>query len=373
MIRVFLIDSSAVFRTYLKGLFDNDPQIELLGFAFDPKLAERLLQKKSPDVILLDVDLPKMDCSAFVRTIMETRPTPVFILTSDSDASISRSMEALNAGALQIVPKPRTGLKRYSKEEEELLINSIKSVGGTARRKLSEVNKQARGTDTRRRAVKEKLTADVILPAMSIQALNRVTQRIIAIGTSMGGTKALELVLSKLPMLTPGILVVQHMPEKFTAAYAERLNRLCKIEVHEARDGDEVMPGVALLAPGNKHMLLKRVNRDYYIELKDGPPVCRHKPSVDVLFRSVANSAGFNATGVIMTGMGDDGAQGMLELHNSGATTIAQDEESCVVFGMPGEAIKRGAADKIVPLDKIAATIMESAEKESGKLPKKPK
>lgn len=365
MIKVFLIDGSAVFRTYLKAMFQTDPQIELIGSAFEPEFAKRSLQKQWPDVIVLDVNLPKMDGSIFVKAIMATRPTPVLILTNETDTSISRSMEALMAGAVQIFAKPKNGLKRYSKDEEDLLINSIKSLAGVKRRKLSVSQMQARVENTKITVANEKLNADVILPALSVQAIKKVTQRIIAIGTSMGGTKALEVMLSKLPMLTPGIVIVQHMPEMFTKAFADRLNAICKIEVHEARDGDALIPGVALLSPGNKHMLVNRINRDYYIELKEGPHVCRHKPSVDVLFRSVANAAGFNAIGVIMTGMGDDGAQGMLELHNAGATTIAQDEESCVVFSMPREAIERGAVDKIVPLQKIASEIMELAEKKS--------
>jgi two-component system chemotaxis response regulator CheB len=362
-IKVFLIDSSAAYRTYLKELFDSDPELELIGTALDPIFAQRKLQKQWPDVILLEVDLPQMDGITFLREIMSKRPTPVLILTRETELSISRSMEALRAGAVQIFTKPKSGLKKFL-QEEDLLISSVKSAARANLRMLSTPHMQARRFNATPRVVSEKHTADVILPPMSTKAVTMATQRIIAIGASMGGTTALETILSRLPMLTPGIVVVQHMPEGFTKAFADRLNEVCKIEVHEAQDGDWVVPGVALLSPGNRHMLLKRIRGDYFIELNDGPPVCRHKPSVDVLYRSVAQSAGFNAVGVILTGMGDDGAQGMLELHNSGASTIAQNEDSCAVFGMPKEAIKRGAIDRIVHLNQVAAEIMAFAEEQ---------
>ena len=273
-------------------------------------------------------------------------------------------MEALKAGAVQIFTKPKSDLRKFLQEDADLLISSVKSAARANRRMLSIPQEQASRSSVQPRTVSAKLTADAILPPMSPQAVTLSTQRIIAIGASMGGTRALEVILSKLPLLTPGIVIVQHMPEGFTKAFAARLNEICKIEVHEAQDGDGVIPGVALLSPGNRHMLLKRIQGEYFIELNDGPLVSRHKPSVDVLFRSVAQSAGFNAVGIILTGMGDDGAQGMLELHNTGATTIAQDEESCVVFGMPKEAIMRGAVDRIVALNRVASEIMTFVEKQ---------
>ena len=313
--------------------------------ASDPIFALEKLTREWPDVIVLDVEMPRMDGITFLKKIMSEHPTPVVICSSLTEKGAETTMQALSAGAVEIITKPQIGLKRFLQESSGELVAAVRAASNANVRRLSKP------------AVASKLNADAILPAAS-HAMAQTTERIVAIGTSTGGTQALEVVLTALPRVCPGIVIVQHMPEKFTASFAERLNGLCQIEVREAKNNDRVIPGRALIAPGGRHMLLKRSGAYYHVEVVDGPVVNRHRPSVDVLFRSVAKFAGKNATGIIMTGMGDDGARGLKERFDAGAATVAQDEASCVVFGMPKEAIKLGGAKRVMPLSEIHWAIL---------------
>jgi two-component system chemotaxis response regulator CheB len=344
-----VVDDSAVVRQVLSGLLEADGAIEVVGTASDPIFALECMQARWPDVIVLDVEMPRMDGITFLKKIMAERPTPVVICSTLTEKGAETTMQALSAGAVGIVAKPRLGLKRFLEDASSDIVGAVKAAArANVRRLVIPPAAQAQ--------VAPKLTADAILPAAG-HAMAQTTERIVAIGTSTGGTQALQAVLTELPQVCPGIVIVQHMPEKFTGAFAARLDRLCRIEVKEAENNDRVVPGRALIAPGGRHMLLKRSGAQYFVEVVDGPLVNRHRPSVDVLFRSAAKVAGRNAVGIIMTGMGDDGAAGLLEMRNAGATTLAQDEESCVVYGMPKEAVKRGAAEKVVPLSAVAREI----------------
>ncbi|MDR3390514.1 MAG: chemotaxis response regulator protein-glutamate methylesterase [Sulfuriferula sp.] len=348
-INVLIVDDSAVVRQVLTAMLAEDPAIHVLGAAADPIFAIEHMRRQWPDVIVLDVEMPRMDGISFLRKIMSERPTPVVICSTLTEAGAETTMQALSAGAVSIVTKPKIGLKSFLQDASADIGAAVKAAAHANVRRLA---LQAVPQ------VAPKLTADAVLAAGHGEALAQTTERIVAIGTSTGGTQALEAVLTALPRVCPGIVIVQHMPEKFTAAFADRLNGLCRIEVKEAQNNDRVMPGRALIAPGGKHMLLKRSGAQYFVEVVDGPLVNRHRPSVDVLFRSVAKVAGKNAVGIIMTGMGDDGAAGLLEMRNAKAHTVAQDEASCVVFGMPKEAIKRGAAEKVLPLQAMPSVIV---------------
>ena len=353
-INVLIVDDSAVVRQVLTGLLGGDPEIHVLGAASDPLFAMEKMKQTWPDVLVMDVEMPRMDGITFLKKIMQERPTPVVVCSTLTEKGAVTTMQALEAGAVSIITKPRVGLKNFLVEEAAELLHTVKAAARSNLRNLR-----------RPPAPPPKLNADAILAASS-QTLTVTTEQVVAIGTSTGGTQALEVVLTALPRVCPGIVIVQHMPEKFTAAFAERLDGLCHIDVREAKHNDRVVPGLALIAPGGKHMLLKRSGAQYFVEVVDGPPVNRHRPSVDVLFRSVAKAAGKNALGIIMTGMGDDGAAGLLEMRNARAHTVAQDEASCVVFGMPKEAIKRGAAERVVPLQAMAS-IITSAGADHGK------
>ncbi|BFO56819.1 protein-glutamate methylesterase/protein-glutamine glutaminase [Acidovorax sacchari] len=348
-IQVIVVDDSAVVRQVLTGLLGEAPGIEVLYAAADPLLAMERMKHQWPDVILLDVEMPRMDGITFLRKIMAERPTPVVICSTLTEKGARTTMEALAAGAVAIVTKPRLGLKSFLTETADELVATVRAAARANVRRLA----RRAGDPAAPPAPTGKNTADAILPPGAGRAMAQTTERVVAIGTSTGGTQALEEVLTALPRVCPGIVIVQHMPEKFTAAFASRLDGLCRIAVKEAENNDRVVPGRALIAPGGKHMLLRRSGAQYHVEVLDGPLVNRHRPSVDVLFRSVAKCAGSNAHGIIMTGMGDDGAAGLLEMHQAGARTTAQDEESCVVFGMPKEAIKRGGVDKVLPLSAI--------------------
>jgi two-component system chemotaxis response regulator CheB len=349
-IKVQLVDDSAVVRRVLQGVLERDPCIQVIGAAADPLFAMAHMANNWPDVIVLDVEMPRMDGITFLRKIMAERPTPVVICSTLTEQGAATSMQALEAGAVQIVTKPRLGLKSFLQDSSDDLILAVKAA---ARANLRNLRPKAPPV-----AVAEKLNADAILRPPS-HAMAETTDRIVAIGTSTGGTQALEAVLSALPRVCPGMVIVQHMPEKFTASFAERLNTLCQVEVKEARNGDRVIPGRALIAPGGRHMLLRRSGAQYHVEVVDGPLVNRHRPSVDVLFRSVATCAGKNALGIIMTGMGDDGARGLREMKDAGAATLAQNEATCVVYGMPREAVKLGAVDRRVGLGSIHAEIAQ--------------
>jgi two-component system chemotaxis response regulator CheB len=341
-----IVDDSAVVRQVLSAALANDSAIELIGAVSDPVFAMERMRTQWPDVIVLDVEMPRMDGITFLRKIMAERPTPVVICSTLTEKGAATTMQALEAGAFSIITKPKMGLKRFLEDSSDDLLSTIKAASHANPRKLMPSSI----------APPPKLSADAILPAAT-HAMAETTDRVVAIGTSTGGTQALETVLTALPQVSPGIVIVQHMPEKFTGAFAARLNDLCRIEVREAKSGDRVLPGLALIAPGGRHMLLKRNGAQYHVDIVDGPPVSRHRPSVDVLFRSVAKCAAKNALGIIMTGMGDDGASGLLEMRNEGAATIAQDEQTCVVYGMPKEAVKRGAVGKSLPLTGIPGAI----------------
>jgi two-component system chemotaxis response regulator CheB len=306
-------------------------------------------------VLVIDIEMPRMDGITFLKKIMAEHPTPVVVCSSLAEKGTQATFEALAAGAISIITKPKIGLKDFLEDASNDIVQAVRSA---ARANIRALQGGARAGVPAAAFNRPKNSADVMLSAGTHRALERTTDQVVAIGTSTGGTQALEAVLTKLPATCLGIVIVQHMPEKFTAMFAERLNSLCQIEVLEAKNGDRVIPGRALIAPGGKHMMLKRNGAQYVVDVADGPLVNRHKPSVDVLFRSVAKFAGANALGIIMTGMGDDGARGMKEMHDAGAKTIAQDEASCVVFGMPKEAIKLGATDQTIPLDQIPAAIV---------------
>jgi two-component system chemotaxis response regulator CheB len=358
-IKVLIVDDSAVVRQVLTAMLDATPGIQVIYAVADPILAIERMKIQWPDVIVLDVEMPRMDGITFLRKIMHERPTPVVICSTLTEKGAQTTMEALAAGAVAIVSKPKLGLKQFLGDSAAELISAVRMAAQANVKGWAARNRAATGPIAPLSPVApEKYTADVILSAATQHAMVQTTERVVAIGTSTGGTQALEVVLTALPRVAPGIVIVQHMPEKFTAAFAARLDSLCQITVQEARNNDRVIQGRALIAPGGKHMLLRRNGAQYFVEVMDGPLVNRHRPSVDVLFRSVAKSVGANALGVIMTGMGDDGAAGLLEMRNAGARTIAQDEESCVVYGMPKESVKRGAVERTVALNAIDKEIV---------------
>lgn len=345
-----VVDDSAVVREVLQELLNKQPDIKVIGVAQDPIYALQRMQSQWPDVILLDIEMPRMDGITFLKQIMRDRPTPTVICSSLAEKGVQTTLDALAAGAVAIVTKPQLGLRDFLRESEAELVQAIRAAAA------SNVGKLAQPA-----AATPKLSADAVLAAPGPRALTRTTDRFVAIGVSTGGTQALEYMLPALPRTCPGLVIVQHMPEAFTRSFAERLNSLCEIQVKEAVSGDRVLAGHALIAPGGKHLLVKRSGAQYVVDVVDGPLVSRHRPSVDVLFRSVAKAAGANAMGMIMTGMGDDGARGLKEMFEAGAHTVAQDEESCVVFGMPKEAIKQGGAREILALNQFANRIVSYA------------
>jgi two-component system chemotaxis response regulator CheB len=342
-IRVLVIDDSAVVRQVMSRLLSQEPDIEVLATASDPLFARNKMQAEWPDVITLDIEMPRMDGITFLRQLMQERPTPVVICSSLATQGAETTMQAMQAGAVAIITKPQMGVGDFLQESSTQIIQAVRGAAASNLRNLHAA-RQSKPVERREPAV--------------LTAMAQTTERIVAIGTSTGGTVALEEVLTALPRVSPGIVIVQHMPAGFTAAFAQRLDKLCEIRVEEAKDGQRVLPGLALIAPGDKHMSLIRSGAQYVVEVKDGPPVNRHRPSVDVLFRSVAKHAGRNAMGVIMTGMGADGARGLKDMHDTGSFTLAQDEATCVVYGMPKEAVALGAASRIVPLGAIARAIL---------------
>lgn len=364
-ISVLVVDDSAVVRKVFTEIFSATPGIELINTAPDPIFAMKKMENRWPDVIILDIEMPRMDGITFLKQIMAEHPTPIIICSTLTEKGAETTMSALAAGAVDIITKPKLDLKNYLSEQRNALIHAVKAaaqakfnkthVAQSKPRRIapSPIMSPAPSQAPARKIVAQKNTADVILAAPGNTAMNKTTESVIALGTSTGGTQALESILTQLPRTSPGIVVVQHMPEKFTRAFSDRLNGICEVNVKEAENGDRVIPGRVLIAPGGKHMLLKRSGAQYIVEIVDGPLVSRHKPSVDVLFRSVAATAGKNALGIIMTGMGDDGANGLLEMRQAGADTLGQDEQSCIVYGMPKEAYKRGAVMREVALQDI--------------------
>ncbi|MDP1772448.1 MAG: chemotaxis response regulator protein-glutamate methylesterase [Methylobacter sp.] len=344
MIKVLIVDDSAVVRQVLTGLLDGVSGIKVIGAAPDPIFAMKKMETEWPDVIVLDIEMPRMDGVTFLKKLMSEHPTPVVICSTLTEKGAEVTMQAMSAGAVDIITKPKVNLRNFLQESKATIIDVIKAAAGSRPRTIKPV---AASTNS-------------LFGASAPKPMVQTTDRVIVIGTSTGGTQALEYLFTQLPRTAPPIVVVQHMPEHFTAAFAKRLDGICQVTIKEAAHNDRALPGVVLIAPGGKHMLLQRSGAQYQVEVKDGPLVSRHRPSVDVLFRSSAQSAGANAVGIILTGMGDDGAHGMKEMHDAGALTIAQDETSCVVYGMPKEAVKLGAVDGILPLSAIPQLIMQA-------------
>ncbi len=338
-IRVLIVDDSAVVRQVLSARLRENPGIDVSGAVADPIFAMEHMNKTWPDVVVLDLEMPRMDGLTFLKKIMEVRPTPVVICSTLTQRGAEKSMEALAAGAVAVIEKPQSGLKKFMETDSGDIVAAVRAAAVAGKR--------------------PRRTTPAAAPARPVAAPPRPKSMVnlVAVGTSTGGTQALEVVLKALTPAVPGVVVVQHMPEKFTAAFATRLDTMCRVHVREARDGDPVVPGQVLVAPGGRHLEVQRVDTRYRVRVFDGPPVNRHRPSVDVMFRSVAKVAGPDALGVIMTGMGDDGARGLLEMHKAGAYTVAQDEATCVVYGMPREAVALGAVDRETPLSSIAEVI----------------
>lgn len=349
-IRVLIVDDSASVRQTLKQVLETDPLIEVVGVAPDPYAAVERIKREVPDVMTLDIEMPRMDGLTFLERIMSQHPIPVVVCSTLTEQGSEIGLAALEAGAVEVITKPKLGTKEFFEESRVRICDAVRSAA------QSRLKKRSAAIPIRQ--VDPKLTADAVLAKPKANSVMVTTDKVVAVGASTGGTEALREFLQAMPVESPGIVIVQHMPEKFTAAFASRLDGLCKIAVKEAEDQEPVLPGQALIAPGNKHLLLKRSGARYFVEVRDGPLVSRHRPSVDVLFRSAARYAGRNVVGVIMTGMGDDGAKGMLEMKEAGAFNIAQDEASCVVFGMPAEAIKLSAVDRILPLGQIPTEVL---------------
>jgi two-component system chemotaxis response regulator CheB len=345
-IRVLVIDDSALIRSVLKEIVNREDDMECVGAAPDPLAARELIKILNPDVLTLDVEMPKMDGLDFLQRLMRLRPMPVLMISTLTERGSNITFRALELGAVDFVVKPKLDIARGMEEYAIEITDKIRAVAqAQVRKKIIEP------------LIHEKFSADAILP--STKGRYSSTEKLIVIGASTGGTEAIKEVLNKLPADAPGVLVTQHMPEHFTKSFADRLNSLCRISVKEAEHNERILPGYAYIAPGNSHLLIKRSGARYMVELNQGPLVNRHRPSVDVLFRSAANVAGANALGIILTGMGKDGVQGMLEMKQAGSFTIAQDEASCVVFGMPKEAIAAGGVREVLPLQNIARRTME--------------
>lgn len=347
-IDVLIVDDSALVRQTLSDILRTDSEIGRIETAQDPYVAVERLREFVPNVIILDIEMPRMDGLTFLKKLMSQHPIPVVICSSLAGRNTDEYWRALEYGAVEIIEKPKVGLKLFFEESKILITDAVKAAAKVNVKKYIGIKK-----------VEPKLSADVVEEKKKRRIQLTTTEKVVLIGASTGGTEALRVLLQGFPVDSPGIVIVQHMPENFTKSFAERLNSICEITVKEAEDGESVTAGKALIAKGNKHLVVKISGARYYVEMKDGPLVSRHRPSVDVLFRSGANYVGKNAIAVILTGMGDDGAKGMLELKESGAYTIAQDEETSVVFGMPKEAIKLGAVNKVLPLDKISSFIMD--------------
>ena len=382
--RVLIVDDSAVVRQSLTAILENDPEIEVMGTAADPIIAVKKIQKEVPDVITLDIEMPRMDGLTFLRKIMAQRPIPVVVISSLTTKGTDAAMKALEYGASEVIGKPAMNPDVFFQESHIMLCDAVKAAAQSKLRRINADTMQERLNPGKAQpspepapasrvvtrpattiptaqiaSVQPKYTADAILEKSSASDTIVLTDKIIVLGSSTGGTEAIRVLLRTMPEDMPGIAIVQHMPEGFTRSFSNGLNQISKLEVKEAENGDKLYRGRVLIAPGNKHMLLKRVGKEYFVEIKEGPLVNRHRPSVDVLFRSAARYAGNNAIGVILTGMGNDGAKGMKEMHDAGAHTIAQDEQSCVVYGMPKEAVKAGGVDDVVALDKINDRLVE--------------
>jgi two-component system chemotaxis response regulator CheB len=350
-IRVLIIDDSALVRNLLKRILEQDPQIKVIGSAADAYIAREKIKKLRPDVLTLDVEMPKMDGITFLGNLMRLHPMPVVMVSSLTQKGAEATLKALELGAIDFVSKPQGDFDGSLESVGEEIIQKVKTAA------KANIRAAGRGRSSAPLSVEEKQTVDAIIPAAAKRRVAGGLPPLLAIGASTGGTEAIKDVLVDLPKDMPAIVITQHIPPGFSTAFAQRMDRLATLTVHEAEEGQQILPGHVYIAPGARHLLVARNDKGYYCKLSDGPRVNRHKPSVDVLFRSVAQVAGRNATGVILTGMGDDGARSLLEMREAGARTIAQDEESSVVWGMPGAAVKQGAAEQILPLEKIPATL----------------
>lgn len=341
-LRVLVVDDSATVRQALTGILSAARGFEVTT-ASDPLIALGKMERDRPDVIVTDLEMPRMDGIAFLRRVMAEDPIPVLVCSALTGRGTEGAMLALDEGAVDVVTKPKLGVRQFLEESAVTLSDAVRAAA------VARLRSRPRGFRGEAR-----LTADAVVAPRRAPRVLPTTDKIVAMGASTGGTEAIRVVLEALPPESPGLVIVQHMPEGFTRAFAQRLDQSCRIAVKEAADGDRVLEGRALIAPGNRHLVVQRSGGHYAVSVREGPLVSRHRPSVDVLFRSVAQAAGSNAVGVLMTGMGDDGAQGLVEMKAAGAPTLAQDEASCVVFGMPREAIARGAVDEVVPLTDIA-------------------
>ena len=343
-IQVYVVDDSAVVRQTLMHLLSGDPEISLMGSAPNPLIAAPVMRRQRPDVLLLDIEMPGMDGLTFLRQVMEEMPTPTVICSTLTEKGSKVALEAMAAGAVAVVAKPRLGLKQFLEDSRRELLQTLKAAAKTRPRA----------------ALQPRPAVTPIAGRSAVAGLHALAMnKPVLIGSSTGGTQAIESILLALPADSPGIAIVQHMPEKFTAMYAQRLDGLCAVQVREARDGDRLERGLVLIAPGGRHMQLRKAGGQYFAVVRDGPPVNRHKPSVDVLFKSAAECSGRDTLAIILTGMGDDGARGMKLLHDRGARTLAQSEETCVVFGMPKEAIHLGAVDQVLDLPQFSQAILE--------------
>jgi len=349
-IKALIVDDSALIRKMLTEILSNDPGIEVVGVASDPFAARDKIKQLKPDVITLDVEMPKMDGITFLTNLMRLHPLPVVMISSLTEAGADITLQALEIGAVDFVAKPKVDVAHGLEEYSEVIIEKVKTASRARVRAKTNLVTEANPP--------ERNTADAVIKKSPNKKHLKTTDKIIAIGASTGGTEAIKDVLTGFPADAPGIVITQHIPEQFSRPFADRMNRCCAMEVFEAEDGQQILPGCAYIAPGSHHLFVERSGARYICRLSDGPPVNRHRPSVDVLFRSVAQNAGSNAIGLILTGMGNDGAQGLKEMQEAGAQTIAQDEASSVVWGMPGEAVKLGAADTILSLEKIAGKIL---------------
>lgn len=359
-VRVLIVDDSALARQALEKILSRDREIEVIGTAADPYIAAQKIRKTLPDVISLDVEMPRMDGLTFLKKIMSQHPIPVVICSALTEKGAETTLKALEYGAVDIITKPRLGAVQFFEETWSVMCDTVKAA---ARARLKK-------RETVPFTIEPKLTADAVLGKPALKAMIKTTEKVVVVGASTGGTEAIKEFLEAMPLDAPGTVIVQHMPEQFTKAFAKRLDSLCRVTVKEAEDGDSVIPGCVLIAPGNRHTMINRSGARYLVRVHDGPLVNRHRPSADVLFRSAARHAGNNAIGIIMTGMGDDGAKGLLEMKEAGAFTIAQDERTSVVFGMPWEAIKLGAVHEILPLQEIAGKMLRrcSADVSSGEI-----
>lgn len=372
-IKVLVVDDSALVRQMMFEMLNSDPMLEVVGCASDPYIARDMIKELHPDVLTLDVEMPRMDGVSFLRNLMRLHPMPVVMVSSLTERGADVTLEAMDLGAVDFVTKPKIDLAHTFENYAEEIRRKVKMASRVSREMLERQYERYAANQQNRpkvevmpvaavptRVVSEKLTADAVIQKQAAPARHfKTTDKIIALGASTGGTEAIKEVLMRLPATCPGIVISQHIPAAFSEPFAKRMDTVSQMTVMQAVDGQQILPGHVYIAPGDKHLLVVRDGARYVCRLNDGPPVNRHKPSVDVMFRSVAQNVGVNAIGVLLTGMGADGAQGLKEIQEAGAPTIAQDQKTSVVWGMPGEAVKLGAADKVLALDVIPKNILD--------------